>query len=110
MTVASVLPNIRYTFCVWPGGSLPAQGALIHCKENTMQTTDFLVHIDETLNQSELEAIEDNIRHGSGVVSAGHRTDKPHFVHVIYDSDSTRMAEIVEDVRQHGLHAQAVGM
>ena len=75
-----------------------------------MQTTDFLVHINETLNQSALEAIEDNIRHGNGVVSAGHRTDKPHFVHVIYDSDSTRMAEIVHDVRQHGLHAQAVGL
>jgi hypothetical protein len=75
-----------------------------------MQTSDFLVHIDETLNQPALEAIENDIRHGSGVVSVGHRFDKPHLVHVIYDSDTTRMAEIVADVRQHGLHAQAVGL
>jgi hypothetical protein len=75
-----------------------------------MQTSDFLVHIDETLNQPALEAIEDDIRHGNGVVSVGHRFDKPHLVHVIYDSDTTRMAEIVADVRQHGLHAQAVGL
>jgi len=75
-----------------------------------VQTSDFLVHIDETLNQPALEAIEDDIRHCNGVVSAGHRSDKPHLVHVIYDSDTTRMAEIVEDVRQRGLHAQAVGL
>ena len=75
-----------------------------------MQTSDFLVHIDETLNQPALEAIEDDIRQGKGVVSVGHRFDKPHLVQVVYDSDATRMAEIVQDVRQHGLHAQAIGL
>lgn len=75
-----------------------------------MQTTDFIVHIDETLNQTALEAIEADIRHRSGVVSAGHRSDQPHLVQVVYDSDATRMAAIVEDVRQRGLHAQAVGL
>jgi len=75
-----------------------------------MTTTDFLVHIDESLNQPALEAIENDIRQGDGVISAGHRSDKPHLVQVVYDSDTTRMGEIVEEVRQHGLHAQAVGM
>jgi len=75
-----------------------------------MQTTDFLVHIDETLNQPALEAIEDDIRHGRGVVAAGHRSDTPHLIQIVYDSDATRMAEIVADVRQHGLHVQAVGL
>lgn len=75
-----------------------------------MQTTDFLVHINETLNTSALESIENDIRQGRGVVSAGHRSDKPHLVQVVYDSDTTRMAEIVEEVRHHGLHAQAVGL
>ncbi|MEQ1592392.1 MAG: hypothetical protein ABL892_08390 [Thiobacillaceae bacterium] len=75
-----------------------------------MTTTDFLVHIDETLNQPALEAIENGIRQGKGVTSAGHRPDKPHLVQVVYDSDATRMADIVEEVRHHGLHAQAVGL
>lgn len=103
------LPNIRFTFCVWPGGSLPAQGAHID-QENIMQTTDFIVHIDETLSTPALESIENDIRKGRGVVSAGHRSSTPHLVQVIYDSDTTHMAEIVEDVRHHGLHAQAVGL
>lgn len=75
-----------------------------------MTTTDFIVHIDETLNQPALEALEDDIRHCSGVVSVGHRFDKPHLVQVIYDSDTTRVAEIVQDVRQRGLRAQAIGL
>lgn len=75
-----------------------------------MQTTDFIVHIDETLNQPALESIENDIRQSNGVVSAGHRFDKLHLVQVIYDSDETRMSDIVENVRQHGLHAQAVGL
>jgi hypothetical protein len=75
-----------------------------------MQTTDFLVHINETLNTPTLESIENDIRQSKGVVSAGHRSDKPHLVQVVYDSDTTRMFEIVEEVRHHGLHAQAVGL
>lgn len=76
-----------------------------------MQTTDFIVHIDETLNAPALESIENDIRQNNkGVVSAGHRSDKPHLVQIVYDSDTTRMAEIVEEVRHHGLHAQAVGL
>jgi hypothetical protein len=75
-----------------------------------MTATDFLVHIDESLNQPALEAIENDIRQGKGVVSVGHRFDKPHLVQVVYDSDTTRMAKIVAVVRHHGLHAQAVGL
>ena len=75
-----------------------------------MQTTDFIVHIDETLDQRALEAIEDEIRHERGVIAVGHRSDKPHLVHVVYDSDTVRMSSIVQDVRQHGLHAQGVGL
>jgi hypothetical protein len=75
-----------------------------------MEAIDFVVHINETLDQPALEAVEDDIRHGKGVVSAGHRSGKPHLVEVVYDSDVTRMSDIVQDVRQHGLHAQGVGL
>ena len=75
-----------------------------------MQTTDFLVHIDEMLDIPALESIENDIRQSRGVVSAGHCSDKPHLVQVVYDSDATRMLEIVVEVRHRGLHAQAVGL
>lgn len=75
-----------------------------------MHTTDFVVHINETLSQPALEAIEEDIRHGNGVITVGHRLDKPHLVQVLYDSNKTRMVEIVQEVRKHGLHAQAIGL
>lgn len=75
-----------------------------------MQITDFLVHIDETLSLSALEAIEDELRHDYGVMSAGHRSDQPHLVQIVFDSDAARIADIVQNIRQHGLHAQAVGL
>ncbi len=75
-----------------------------------MHTTDFVVHINEALSQSALEAIEEDIRHGKGVITVGHRLDKPHLVQVFYDSHETRMIEIVQEVRKHGLHAQAIGL
>jgi hypothetical protein len=75
-----------------------------------MHTTDFVVHIDETLNQTALESIEDGIRHSPGVISAGHSPERPHLVQVIYDTEATRMVNIVQEVRQHGLHAQAVAL
>lgn len=75
-----------------------------------MQTTDFIVHIDETLNAAALDSIENSIRQGQGVISVGHRSGTPHLVQVIYDSDATRISQIVNDVRHHGVHAQAVGL
>ena len=75
-----------------------------------MQITDFLVHINETLSPSALEAIEDELRHDYGVMSAGHRSDQPHLVQIVYDSDAARITDIVQNFRQHGLHAQAVGL
>ncbi len=75
-----------------------------------MQTTDFLIHIEETLDRSLLESVEGDIRQSKGVLSAGHRADKPHLVQVVYDSDTGTMAGIMGDVRHHGLHAQAIGL
>jgi hypothetical protein len=110
MHCAPALSNMQIAFCGWPGGSSPAQGAGHIDQENIMQTTDFIIHIDEALNVEALESVENDIRKSRGVMSAGHRLDRPHLVQVVYDSDSVRMSEIVEEVRGHGLHAQAVGL
>lgn len=75
-----------------------------------MNPTDFIVHIDETLNPPVLESIEEDIRQGKGVASACHRPDNLHMIQVVYDSDATSMGEIVQGVRQRGLHAQAIGL
>ncbi len=75
-----------------------------------METIDFLVHIDETLNESELEVIEDSIRDGTAVAAASHQANNPHVIQVIYDSNMIHANDIVQAIRDHGVHAQAVGL
>lgn len=75
-----------------------------------MQTIDALVHIKESVDPLTLEAVEDDIRNSPGVLATSHFKDTPHLVQVVYDSDQTQLANIVENFRQHGLHAQGVGL
>jgi len=75
-----------------------------------MQTTDFLVHIEETLDDASLEAIENSILDGKTVAAASHHADNPHIIQVVYDSDATHASDIVQAIRRHGVHAQAVGL
>lgn len=75
-----------------------------------METIDFLVHIEETLDESALEAIEKSILDGKAVAAASHHASNPHIIQVVYDSDVTQASDIVQAIRQHGVHAQAVGL
>ncbi|HEY9097259.1 MAG TPA: hypothetical protein VIN38_00165 [Thiobacillus sp.] len=75
-----------------------------------METIDFLVHIDETLDESELEVIEDSIRDGTAVAAASHQANNLHVIQVVYDSNMIHANDIVQAIRDHGVHAQAVGL
>lgn len=75
-----------------------------------METIDFLVHIEETLDESALQAIEKSILDGKAVAAASHQANNPHIIQVVYDSSVTHASDIVQAIRQHGVHAQAVGL
>ena len=75
-----------------------------------METVDFLVHIEETLDDAALEAIEDSIRDGKAVAAASHHANNPHIIQVVYDSNVTHASDIVQAIRRHGVNAQAVGL
>jgi len=75
-----------------------------------METVDFLVHIEETLDDAALEAIENSILDGKAVAAASHHANNPHIIQVVYDSNQIHAADIVHAIRKHGVHAQAVGL
>jgi hypothetical protein len=75
-----------------------------------METIDFLVHIEETLDESALEAIENSILDGKAVAAASHHANNPHIIQVVYDSNLTHASDIVQAICKHGVHAQAVGL
>jgi len=75
-----------------------------------METVDFLVHIEETLDDAALEAIENSIRDGKAVAAASHHANNPHIIQVVYDSSEIHASDIVQAIRRHGVNAQAVGL
>lgn len=75
-----------------------------------MEAIGFLVHIEETLDETTLQAIEDTIRDGKAVAAASHQASNPHLIQVVYDSNLTQTKDIVQAIRNHGVHAQALGL
>lgn len=70
---------------------------------------EVLVHVDETIDEPTLLGIEQEIRSSNGVVSVGHRADRPHLMMVVYDSGVSRAAHILRSLQRRGLHAQLIG-
>ena len=74
------------------------------------QLNEVLFHITETLDDEALHQLEDGVRRDAGVISVGHNPDKSHMIMVVYDSESTRAANLLHSFQERGLHAQIVGM
>ena len=67
--------------------------------------SDFMVHVDESLDKKERETVEDSVRAHACVISASIPTRTPHLMLVVYDSDCARACQILGHVRERGLHA-----
>jgi len=74
------------------------------------QLNEVLLHVDETLDDDALGQIEEGMRHEAGVISVGHNLGKSHMIMVVYDSESTRAANLLHGFQERGLHAQIVGL
>jgi hypothetical protein len=68
-----------------------------------------MVHVNESLDEEALHALEDDIRRDQGVVSVGHNPHRPHLLMVAYDSEAAPTSNLLHPFRQRGLHAQLVG-
>jgi hypothetical protein len=72
---------------------------------------DFIIHVDETLPQEQLEKLEEIVRQGSCVISAHVPEGKPHLMLVAYNPECTSAKEILDTVTgQGGVHAEAAGL
>ena len=75
-----------------------------------MDLADVTVHIDETLAQVGLDGIENALRRLDGVVSVGRRSDKRHLMVVKFNPDKLKAVDIVQCVRNEGVHAELIGL
>ena len=74
------------------------------------QFNEVMIHLDESLDDEAMLALEDGIRHDKGVVSVGHRNHQNHLMVVVYDTEVMHGANLLHHFQERGLHAQLVGM
>jgi len=67
--------------------------------------SDFMVHVDESLDVDERSKLEDIVRGDGCVISAAFPQRTPHLMMVVYDSECTHAKDILGHVRDTGLHA-----
>jgi hypothetical protein len=78
-----------------------------------MDTTlnEIVVHINEIVDESMFDALEQGIRRDRGVVSVGRgAANQDHLMVVVYDSEIARASDILHNFQERGLHAQLIGM
>jgi hypothetical protein len=75
-----------------------------------MHTSDIVIHIDETLDDGRIHRLERELGDEPGVLSACCHERTPHLMVVDFDADSVRPSDIVQSVRNRGLHAEMLGL
>jgi len=75
-----------------------------------MSLSDFVIHIDENLNELEVKEAETVANACTGVVSAHINNHHRHLMVVAYDPSLGCSSHILGAVRSLGLHGQLLGL
>ncbi len=75
-----------------------------------MQNGDILIHIDQTLSDTEIDQLLRDTSCAPGVVGACVSDRARHLMVVDFDGDETRPSRILHSVRQRGLGAEMIGL
>ena len=72
--------------------------------------SDVIIHIDEDLSDDAIHDIEADLSHLDGVYSACVNDRARHLMVVDYDPSGIPSAELLQEVRAHGVHAELIGL
>lgn len=78
--------------------------------ESHRSVADVTLHIDETLDEKELLALEQTMRNATGIVSVGHSDKDRHLMVVLYDPAETKSINILHSLASQGYHGELVGL
>lgn len=73
------------------------------------QLTDVVIHLTETLDETGVHGLEQELCAQNGVVSATHQPGHNHLMIVSYDRGLIGSASLLRPLKAHGLHAQLIG-
>lgn len=72
--------------------------------------SETLIHINEHLSWEQREALLRSLGNRPGAIEAPHRSDKSHLLFVAYDDEECCPHDVVEMVKEQGLHAQLIDL
>lgn len=73
-----------------------------------MQMPDIMIHVTDSLNPDQQQAIEATLREIDGVIAPSF--NKPHLLVVLYAAEKTNPAALLRTVTTAGYQAQLVGL
>jgi type III secretory pathway lipoprotein EscJ len=71
--------------------------------------TEVVVHINEKLNKELRESLSEKVSELDGIVSANVNDQNPHLMHVSYYPETAKTLQVLECVKNNGVHAQLAG-
>lgn len=74
-----------------------------------MKNTEVVVHINEELNKQHRDDLSQKVCKLAGVVSAELPDKQPHLMIVGFNSETTKSLQVLNGVKDSGVHAQLVG-
>jgi hypothetical protein len=79
-------------------------------KEKTMNVTDILVHVHDTLQPGQRREVEDTLRTIDGIIAPRFVPDRDHFMMVAYNPEKMRSDNLRQAFNHMGLQAKLIGM
>lgn len=67
--------------------------------------SDFMVHVSGGLSADDHRHLEECVHEDPCVISAGFSQHTPHLMTVVYDCECTHARDILDHVRDAGMHA-----
>ena len=76
----------------------------------SMQLVDVTIHVDDDLDTTQRNTIDQQLRALDGVISV-HNADKtPHLVTIEYDPEKLDSTQLLNTVMGTGVHAEMIGL
>lgn len=72
--------------------------------------SETLIHINESLSQQQREELLLSLGNRHGAMEAPHHSGKSHLLFVAYDDEECCPHDVVEMVKEQGLHAQLIDL
>ena len=72
--------------------------------------TETLIHINEALSSQQRNQLLQSLGNRRGGMEAHHHSDKGHLLFIAYDDEECCPHDVVEMVKEQGLHAQLIDL